>query len=84
MLWEGGVCREGGGDSRESLAMTRPGAPMLAPRGPAHIRSLISTREVNTGGKETRGRGEHRVSLCALVIRHRLGVEKGDGPGAKP
>lgn len=47
MTWDalgrGGVCREGG--SGESLAMTRPGAPMLAPRGPAHILLLIANRK---------------------------------------
>lgn len=86
MTWDalGRGSLQGGGGSREPLAMTRPGALMLVPRGPAHIRLLISTREVNSGGKETRGRGEYWVPLCAHVIRHRLGVEKRDGPSAKP
>lgn len=74
----------GSGGSGESLAMTRPGAPILAPGGPAHVLFLISNREVNSDGKETRGRGKHWVPLCTHVIRHRLGVEKGDGPSANP
>lgn len=74
----------GRGGSGESLAMTRPRTPMLAPRGPAHVQLLISNREVNTDGKETRGRGEHWVPLCTHMIRHWLGVEKGDGPSANP
>lgn len=76
-------CLQGGG-SGEIPAMIRPGAPIPAPRGPAYIQVLISNREVNTGGKETRGRGKHWVPLCTHVIRYLLGVEKGDGPSANP
>lgn len=86
MTWDtlGRGSLQRGGSSGESLAMTRPGAPMLAPRDPAHVQLLISNREVNTDGKETRGRGKHWVPLCTHVIKHRLGVEKGDGPSANP
>lgn len=56
MTWDtlGRGSLQGGGSSGESLAMTRPGAPMLAPRGPAHVQLLISNREVNTDGRDKR------------------------------
>lgn len=73
-----------GGGSGESLAMARPGSPILTPRDPAHVQLLISNKEVSTSGKETRGRGTHWVPRHTRVIRHLLGVEKGDGPSANP